>query len=135
MFWSLQYGSLPDGRPDLPIFVLRSPLGFPSITLCQVKLLKEGAEREAERGEQRFGPSTKGWDLIPRRSNRDCDGGKRGPRGKRHRGRGEQGGRTRGGTAKRKALVVNSEADKEGREGDGAGGKEKYGCADGNRNE
>lgn len=59
----------------------------------------------------------------------------RGTRGKRHKGREEQGRRNGGGTAKGKALVVNSEADKMEREGDRGGGKKKYGSADGNRNE
>lgn len=57
----------------------------------------------------------KEWDAILRLSKRDYDGRKgrpRGMRGKRHRGGEELGGRNGGGTAKRQALVVNSEADK-----------------------
>lgn len=110
-------------------------LSAPLILSANSKLLKEGTGWETERGEQRFGPSTKELDLIARRSKRDYDGEKGRPRGKRHRGRGEEGGRDRGGTAKRQALVVNSEADKVEREVEGGGGKEKYGCAEGNRNE
>lgn len=64
-------GLSPTVRLTSLLFPLPSPLCFPSITLCQLKFLKEGAEREAERGEQRFGPSTKEWDLIPRRSKKE----------------------------------------------------------------
>lgn len=128
---SLQCGSLPDSTPDLIIplcfflfFLLLSLVIPPSITLCQLKLLKEGAEWETEKAEQRFWPSTKEWDLLPRLSKRDYDRKNARPRrtrGKRHWGSEEQGGRNRGGIGKREVLVVNSESDKVEREGDRGG--------------
>lgn len=47
----------------------------------------------------------------------------------------DQRGRNGGGTAKRQAMVVDSVVDELGREGDRGGGREKYGCAEGKRNE
>lgn len=41
----------------------------------------------------------------------------------------------RGGAVKRQAFVVNSEMDKVEKKGDRGGGKEKYRCAEGSRNE
>lgn len=54
---------------------------------------------------------------------------------KKDRAREEKGGRNGGGNAKRQAVVVNSEPDKVEKDGDRGDGKEKYGCAEGNRNE
>lgn len=76
--------------------------------------------------------------MILRLSKGDYDGEKgrpRGTRGKRHIGREEQGQEKWRRNCQKAALVVNSEADKVGREGDRGRGREKYGCAEGNRNE
>lgn len=56
-----------------------------------------------------------------------------GERGRAKRRETRRGRREGGGTAKRKGSVVNPEADKVEREGDRGGGREKYGCAEGER--